>query len=347
MQRFRIRNAKLEDLAALQRLAKSLNTVNLPDETTALFEVLQRSERSFRGEITDPFAREYVFVLEMATQGHIVGSSQVMAQHGTREAPHIFFDVSVSERYSKSIDRHFRHQILRLGYNYDGPTEIGGLIVDPEYRKGHQKLGLQLSLVRFLFIAMHRALFKNRVLAEMLPPLRPNGQSLLWEALGRRFTGLDYVTADHISRTNKEFIEGLFPEDPIYSCLLGKEVEAVIGEVGEGSQPAKRLLESIGFRYQNRVDPFDGGPHFEANCDDVAPISKSVTLKARRSLIPLGHKERFLAATFTAPFTPEARFLATVVEGKCDDANGSIMLSAEDFALLEASEDTPLQLYPL
>jgi arginine N-succinyltransferase len=34
--------------------------------------------------------------------------------------------------------------------------------------------------------------FRDRVLSELLPPLEADGTSKLWEALGRRFTGLTY-----------------------------------------------------------------------------------------------------------------------------------------------------------
>jgi arginine N-succinyltransferase len=55
----------------------------------------------------------------------------IIAQHGTYEAPHIYFQVTESEHYSASLDKHFRHKVLSIGYNYEGPTEIGGLVVDP------------------------------------------------------------------------------------------------------------------------------------------------------------------------------------------------------------------------
>ena len=29
------------------------------------------------------------------------------------------------------------------------------------------------------------------------------------------------------------------------------------------------MLRSIGFKYINEVDPFDGGPHFQANVDEL------------------------------------------------------------------------------
>src|SRR6185503_14560286 len=100
-----------------------------------------------------------------------VGTSMVVAQLGRRDAPYIYLDVIEDEKYSKTLDTHFHHKILRLGHSYNGPTEIGGLVVAPEYRHAHEKLGLMISYVRFLYIAMHRELFQQEILAELLPPL--------------------------------------------------------------------------------------------------------------------------------------------------------------------------------
>jgi arginine N-succinyltransferase len=206
------------------------------------------------------------------------------------------------------MDLLFKHQVLRLGFNYDGPTEVGGLIVDPEFRKTSFGLGRQLSYVRFLFIKMHRALFRDRLLAELLPPLSHLGESLLWEALGRRFTGLSYIEADHISRTNKEFIKTLFPDGRIYTTLFEPAVREVIGAVGKPSQSACRMLTEIGFEYQKRVDPFDGGPHYEARTDDVLPVRSAVQLSA-------ASRQSGLIAHFKSPFTSSASFRAIHTNG--------------------------------
>ena len=277
---FVIRDACMEDLPGLQRLAAVLNTVNLPNDKQALEQLLELSVRSFAGRVRSPLAREYLFVMEDLSTGTLTGTSQIIAQHGTRDAPHIYFDVLDEERYSQTVDRHFRHKILRLGFDYDGPTEIGGLVLDPDFRRAPGKLGKQLSYVRFVFIAMHRAWFRSSVLAELLPPLGEGGRSVLWEALGHRFTGLSYLEADRISKTNKEFIKGLFPTGHIYAALLDPAAQKVIGEVGPSTEGVKKMLTAVGFHQLGRIDPFDGGPHFEANVDDVWPITRTHTRTA-------------------------------------------------------------------
>jgi arginine N-succinyltransferase len=271
---FEIRAATREHHESLCALARFLDTVNLPDDPAALMELLHVSERSFRGEISDPRRREYVFVLWDRAANQAIGTSMVIGQLGRRDAPYIYFDVRKEEKYSATLDRHFVHTLLTSCYSYDGPTEIGGLVVHPEYRRRAERLGTFISYVRFLFIAMRREDMRGEVLAELLPPLEPDGTSHLWEAIGRRFTGLTYREADRLSKSNKEFIRGLFP-DHVYATVLSDDAQRVIGQVGAQTRGVEKMLRRIGFHYAERVDPFDGGPHFLALTDDITLLRRS------------------------------------------------------------------------
>jgi arginine N-succinyltransferase len=271
---FLLRDVQRSDLSGLQRLAAVLNSVNLPNNEEVLEQLIDKSERSFTGKIENPFEREYLFVLEDVRNARLIGTSMIIAQHGTLNAPHIYFQVTGAEHYSATIGKHIRHKVLSIGYNYDGPTEIGGLVVDPPSRSGPQKPGKQLSYVRFLFMAMQRKLFRERVLAELLPPLLKDGKSPLWEAIGRKFTGLSYTEADKLSRQNKEFIKELFPASDIYASLFPARTQKMIGEVGKDTRGVQRMLERIGFKYVDHIDPFDGGPHYEANLAEVTLVRR-------------------------------------------------------------------------
>jgi arginine N-succinyltransferase len=277
---FRIRQSYREDVEQVLAVAEHLDTVNLPAEQGHIENILERSERSFAAAVPPP-EREYLFVLEDLAKRRIIGTSMIYAQHGTRRAPHIFFRVENDERYSMTLDKHFVHQTLRIGYNYDGPTEIGGLIVLPEYRRTAEALGKTLSYVRFLFIRMHRSVFRPKVLSELLPPLEPDGQSRLWEALGRKFTGLSYQEADLLSKDNKEFIHALFPDDPIHTELLPDDVRSMIGQVGPDTKAVEAMLRRIGFDYAGQIDPFDGGPHFMARTDDITLVRDAQQVAVR------------------------------------------------------------------
>jgi arginine N-succinyltransferase len=268
---FLIREAFPDDLDQLHEVARHLDTVNLPDDRKVLEGLVDLSRRSFAGDV-ETLEREYLFVLQDVEAHRIIGTSMIHAQHGTRRSPHVFFEVLEEERYSETLDRYFVHQCLRIGYNYNGPTEIGGLILLPQYRGRPEALGKLLSYVRFLYIGMHPDRFRDEVLSELLPPLEADGTSLLWEALGRHFTGLSYQDADRLSKDNKEFIRTLFPQGLMYTCMMPKNVQSIIGQVGPQTRGVEKMLRRIGFDYQNRIDPFDGGPHFGAVTADVTLV---------------------------------------------------------------------------
>lgn len=267
-----LRPATAADVGALCRLAKCLDTVNLPSDPAALGAMVKCSARSFAGRIRRRAHAVYLFVAEDLGERRIAGASVIVAKHGTPESPHYYLEVAEEERYSKTLRRLFRHTYLHLRRSLDGPTEVGGLIVDPVYRGHPEKIGKQLSYVRFLYMGLHQERFETSALAEMLPPLTTTGGSPLWECYGRRVTGLSFRDADVLSRHDKEFIEALFPKAPIYVCMLPEDVRAQIGVVGSQTAGALHLLEKIGFRFLNQIDPFDGGPYYGASLEDVTLI---------------------------------------------------------------------------
>lgn len=297
-----LRDVRKSDLPRLRALARVLNSVNLPADDRALHGIIDRSVRSFSGRIADPLRRSYVFVLEDPRRGQVLGTSMVIAQHGTRASPCTFLDVTERESYSSTLDRHFRHQVLSIGFHFDGPTEIGGLVVDPAARGGPALPGKQLSLVRFLYMATFPDRFRETVLAELMPPLTREGKSLFWESFGRRFTGLDYQDADKLSRRGKEFIQQLFPGGEFYATLLPPRVQRALGKVGRTTEPARRMLARIGFRYVNRIDPFDGGPHYEARLEEVSVVR--------------GHRRLEVAGEPLEPGKPGPEVLAGVVRAR-------------------------------
>jgi arginine N-succinyltransferase len=253
-------------------------------------------------------------------------------------------DVSTEEKYSSTTDRHFHHQVLRIGFSYDGPTELGGLVVHPEHRRADEKLGLLISYVRFLFIAAHRELFKNELLAELMPPLQPDGTSHLWEAFGRRFTGMSYAEADLRSSEDKTFIRDLFPRGEVYASLLSQDAQGVIGKVGAQTRGVERMLRRVGFRYAERIDPFDGGPHFVANADEVSLIQNTTEASFAGALA--ADEAALGARCLVARELKEAPYFRAVA-CRLKLSEGQAWLS-DDFArLLGASLGETLRLLPL
>ncbi len=338
-----LRDAQKSDLAALSALAAELNSVNLPNDERALAGIIEKSSRSFTGKVRDPLDRSYVFVLEELRSGRVLGTSMVIAQHGTRDSPCTFFDVSEREHYSSTLDRHFRHKVLSIGYHFDGPTEIGGLVVHPEDRGGEAKPGKQLVYVRFLYIAMHRDRFREKLLAELMPPLLPDGRSLFWESCGKRFTGLEYQDADKKSRENKEFIQQLFPPGDMYTTLFPSRVQRLLGAVAPETQGVKHLLERVGFRHVDRIDPFDGGPHYEAKVEDVTLMRAHRRLRvAERDLAPREHEPMKLVGVERSEGKIRFRAVRAQVRVDGDDA----LLPREARELLQAAPGDRVHVIP-
>src|SRR5205823_12277465 len=89
-----IRDVQRSDLPGLKKLASELDTVNLPNDEKELGSIAEKSARSFDGRIREPFEREYLFVMEEQRSGRVIGSSLIIAKHGTRDAPDNLFDVN-------------------------------------------------------------------------------------------------------------------------------------------------------------------------------------------------------------------------------------------------------------
>jgi len=340
---YEIRAALPGDEEQLLDVARHLDSVNLPDDRDSIHEIIDHSYKSFTGEIQNPRLRTFVFVLVDRAKEKIIGTSMIIAQLGRRGAPYIYFDVLDEEKYSATIDKHFHHTVLRIGYSYNGPTEIGGLVLMPEYRKATEKLGLMISYVRFLYLAVHKDQFQDEVLAELLPPLEPDGTSHLWEALGRRFTGMSYAEADFLSKKNKEFIKSLFPEGVIYATVLSEEARSVIGKTGAQTRGVEKLLRRIGFRYAHRVDPFDGGPHFTAPMQEISLVENTRRTKADRPITAAPNDEKALVAV---EFTEPPFFRAVVTRIRAEGARG-VAVAQDAWEALSLQEASSLHVLPI
>lgn len=267
---FVIRSIKEKDLADFYRLASILDTYNLPKNRKLLAEIIHRSLDSFYGSLSNLHLGRYVFVAEDLDKGRIVGTSEILAKRGVKGHPFICCNVGVDHMKSSTLRKEMTHRYIRLASTFDGATEVGGLVVDPRYRGRGSGVGKALSYVRFMYMKMHPSKFQKRVLAELLAYLDSRGENPLWNFLGRHFTGLSYRDADHLSASNKEFILSLFPSEKIYTCLLPERVQKKLEVPGPESMPAKILLERIGFKYLQQIDPFDGGPLYGAKTDEIS-----------------------------------------------------------------------------
>jgi len=269
---FILRNATMDDLNDLYDLSKKVLFINLPADKKIITDKIKKSLKSFTSPGTNFSKNYYIFVIEDITEKKIIGVSMVHAQHGTEHEPHFFLRVGNENKYSSTINTGFVHGTLKLGLDMNGPSEIGGLVVNPLYRGNPAKLGKQISFVRFLYMGLNPEQFKETILSELMPPFDAQNRAPLWEAIGRKFMNMEYNEADVLSRSNKEFILSLFPSDNIYMTLLPFEARNAVGKVGNDTLPVKKMLEGIGFQYTHEVDPFDGGPHYRCKLKDISLV---------------------------------------------------------------------------
>lgn len=376
---FLIRRAKVEDVATLYKLARMVHFINLPADKDLISEKVLRSRQCFMrllkaeakgaasaapkpaaaakrtasagaGEGSASMAQRadlFMFVLEETESGGVIGTSQLISSMGGPGSPNVSLKLSRKEMFSQSLKQGVTHITAKLELDESGPTEIGGLILQPSYRGHKEKLGRFLSHIRFHFIALHRHIFSDRILAEMMGAITHEGEgggNTLWEYLGRRFINLTYLEADRFCQHSKEFITALMPREEIYLTLLPPEARGVIGQVGPETLPARRMLEKLGFAYGDHVDPFDGGPHLEARTDDLLPVQATFTA-AFAGEVSSADGLRHGIVSVLDPKDGEADFRAVQTDYAGDAASG-IRLPRQAAAALGAETGVPVGVTP-
>lgn len=328
---FLIRSVDLSDINDLFELSKLVSFINLPNDYELIQKKIQSSVSTFKKPDKEKAKNNYIFVLEDTESKKVIGVSMIHGLHGTDEEPHYYLSVGQERKYSETINTGFIHGTLQLDYECNGYTEIGGLVIHPNYRNNPDKLGKQISFVRFLFIAIHSSQFTPVIHSELMPPLDKDGNSPLWEAIGRKFLNMDYQEADILSRKNKEFILSLYPSGTIYTSLLPIEARDAIGNVGEDTRPVKKMLENIGFKYMKEVDPFDGGPHYRANQKDITPIKELFNFN---KIILLESETTIKQMLITIP-AEKGKFKAARVSGIIDKQNATLYLVSDSFDFIK------------
>jgi len=270
-----VRPVELTDLDRLLELAEltSFGLTTLPDDRDLLEKRIKGSLRSFQHlDDDEPGGESYLFVMEEMEAKLTQGTSGLVSKVGGFE-PFYLYRIETSVHDSRMLNVRKEIQVLHLEEDHDGPCEIGSLFLHPDARK--EGNGRVLSLSRFLFMAEYPRLFDPEVIAEMRGVIDEQGHSPFWDALGKHFFDLEFPKADYLSIVNKSFIGDLMPRYPIYIPLLPTEAQEVIGEVHELTRPARKLLESEGFQFENCVDIFEGGPMLHCSRDRIRTVRES------------------------------------------------------------------------
>jgi len=292
---FRLRAAHTDDLEPLYEMAKLTGGgfTNLPADRDALAGKLERADAAFAREEDELGDDQFVLVLENTETGAVRGTCQLFTQVGQRW-PFYSYRLTTHTQHSQELDRTVRAELLSLVTDLEGCSEVGGLFLHPSERAGG--LGLLLARSRYLFIAMHRRRFADRVLAELRGIIDDRGGSPFWDGVAGRFFGMSFQEADNFNALNgNQFIADLMPKHPVYVAMLDEEAKKVIGLPHPTGRAAMRMLEKEGFAYEGYVDIFDGGPTMLARTDNVKSVAEARPAEISNADLDLG--ERAILAT--------------------------------------------------
>jgi arginine N-succinyltransferase len=258
-----VRPARLADLDELERMARAAQPVlhSLPRDRQALATRLALSEDSFRAEVDFPGEEFYLFVLEDAANGTLLGTSSIVASAGYSE-PFYAFRNDALIHASRELKVNRRIHALTMSHELTGKSRLTGFYIDPSLRaKASEAAAHLLSRARMLYIAANRKRFSDEVFSLMLGVIDESGVSPFWEAVGRKFFGRDFEQVEMASGgRSRTFIAEVMPSYPLYVPLLPGEAQRVLGEPNESTLLAYEIHLEEGFEPDRYVDIFDAGP---------------------------------------------------------------------------------------
>ncbi|MXP09010.1 arginine N-succinyltransferase [Pseudoblastomonas halimionae] len=290
-----IRAATTKDVEAMYEMAKLTGGgfTNLPPDRDTLAAKLERSAKCFAKNVDRPDDDLFVLVLEDLESGEVRGTCQLFTEVG-QQWPFYSYRIQTHSQHSQELERTFRAEMLSLVTDLEGSSEVGGLFLHPNSRAGG--LGMLLARSRYLFIAMHRDRFGERILAELRGIIDDKGGSPFWDGLAGKFFGMSFQEADEFNALNgNQFIADLMPKSPIYTAMLPESARAVIGLPHPNGRAAMRMLEKEGFAYEGYVDIFDGGPTVTSRTNALKTIRESQPAEISRCDLDIG--DRVLIAT--------------------------------------------------
>ncbi|PWI33130.1 arginine N-succinyltransferase [Vibrio albus] len=312
---------------------------SLPVNEELLTNRINHSVDSFtKGGVTEPEGETYLMVGVDTETGEVAGTTAIESSVGL-DLPFYTYHISTIVHSSKRLGVHNKVQVLTLGNNYTGCSEVCTLFLRPSFRGGLN--GKLMSLCRFLMIAEHPQRFSETVFAEMRGVSDEEGNSPFWQWLQQHFFSIDFTMADYLTGIGKKgFIADLMPKLPIYVNLLSPEAQAVIGQVHEKTIPALKLLEKEGFTCRNYIDIFDAGPTVECDVKNIHSARDSFRAKVRVS-------EHSSSQDYLIINTSFEHFRGTAAKAAYDQEDGTVILAQDVADALEVADDDPVRILAL
>lgn len=269
---FIVRSGAFRDIPQLQRLAKTFPLCSLTEEKTRLWEIVEKSTLSFKKSLPIE-QRRYLFVLEL--EGKIIGSSQILSYQG-QTYPYFFLN-----------EKNEQESFLELVTTQTGRTQLGGLILEPRYRSHPERLGRQIGLFRFLYIAENPEVFTEKVEVSLTAPLEDNNaRSEFWSFLNCPDLPKEYPSALQLYKKDPiQFFSSFYKQKQIPLKTLPEKIKKSLKEVHRDTLPVYKGLLNLGFKKTNRYHILDGGIFLEGERQTLSVLreSRQVILKKKSS----------------------------------------------------------------
>ena len=310
---------------------------SLPVDEALLNERIEHSVASFTKPVTEPDGEGYLMVGVDSETGEMAGTTAIEASIGG-DVPVYSYHISKIIHSSQKLGIKNVVRLLTLSNHYAGCSEICTLFLRPAYRQGMN--GKLMSKCRFLLMAEHPQRFSPTVIAEMRGISDEHGKSPFWKWLQDAFFHIEFTHADHLMGIrDKSFITELMPKLPIYTNLLSREAQAVIGKVHKYTVPALKMLQKEGFVCRDYVDIFDAGPTVECDLHNINSVKHS--LRATVAIGQVGNSDFLISNTSFADFR------AVATKAWYDAESNTLFVNQETLAALEIHQGDPVRLLPM
>lgn len=301
-----MRPVRESDFPAVLALARQSGggMTNLPMDETTLRAKIRNAVACFEKGATAPGGEFYMLVLDDG--GEAVGTAAVFASIGGATG-FVNYKVNREFYFSVSLKKRFSRDVLVPTHDFTDCGEVGSLFLSPSVQGGGW--GRLLARSRYLFIAQRPEIVADPVCAELRGWRAPDGAQPFWNAVGRRFFGMDFEEADAWNAAfGNQFIEDLMPRYPIYVDMLPEDARHCLGRPHDDARPALKMLFEEGFAFNNYIDVFDGGPLVDARQRDIRTIRDSRVLtvvvgdasRGEDALLASGAVETFRCCKTTA-----------------------------------------------
>lgn len=258
---FVVRPVELADVGALETLAAlpMPGVHTLPRTREKLTASVERSIASFGAHVDIPSEESYMFVLEDAGSGEIVGTAAIHASAGSN-GTYFAFRNDVIQQVSRDLNISHSVHALTLCSELTAYSQLSGFYVRQRDNAGTEAALLSRARLLFAVLAPHR--FGDRFFVPLAGVTDSEGQSPFWNALGRKFFKMDFLDAERVTggTRNRTLIVELMPHYPVYVPLLPGDAQAAMGQIHPSGQLAFNLLAEEGFESDEYIDIFDGGP---------------------------------------------------------------------------------------